>query len=83
MEICKFGYGWNKIPIYISSIADPGNGGNLELDIEGAAGQTYSLTTSKGLNLYADSSSDVILAASDFLVQLNLAVLILFGLRFL
>jgi fibro-slime domain-containing protein len=55
-----------KIPIYISSIADPGNGGNLELDIEGAAGQTYSLTTSKGLNLYADSSSDVILAASDF-----------------
>lgn len=54
-----------KIPIYVSSVADPGTG-NLELDLEGAVGQAYSLTTSSNLNLYADSASDAILAPTDF-----------------
>lgn len=54
-----------KIPIYVSSIADPGTGA-LELDIEGAVGQAYSLTTSSGLNLYASEDSDVILTPADF-----------------
>lgn len=54
-----------KIPVYVSSIADPGTGA-LELDIEGAVGQAYSVKTSPGLNLYASEDSDVILTATDF-----------------
>lgn len=54
-----------KIPVYVSSISDPGTGA-LELDIEGAFGQAYSVTTSPGLNLYASEDSDVILTPADF-----------------
>ena len=56
-----------KIPIYVSSLSDPGAAYPLEIDIEGATTppQNYTIAASAGLNLYADSASDQILTTAE------------------
>ncbi|MCF0216535.1 MAG: fibro-slime domain-containing protein, partial [Fibrobacteraceae bacterium] len=60
-----------RVPILVTSVMDPGGNNPLELDVIGSVGQTYSLTATPGVSLYANKDDTTPLAPSDFPLQID------------
>lgn len=54
-----------RIPVYVGAIGEELEDGTLDVDLEGAVGEAYSLTFSDGLLVFADSNGTTPLTSSD------------------
>lgn len=54
-----------RIPVYIGAIGEKREDGYLDVDLEGAVGEKYSITFTDGLLVYADSNGTTPLTSSD------------------
>lgn len=55
----------SRIPVYIGAIGDVREDGYLDVDLEGAVGEKYSVNFTDGLLVYADSNGTTPLTSSD------------------
>lgn len=54
-----------RIPVYVGAIGEALEDGNLDVDLGSAVGESYTITASEGLLVYADSNGTTPLTATD------------------